>query len=179
MTSDEIKESTSMTDVVSGMYGIKIRNSMCKCPFHNDNSPSMKIYKDSCYCFTCAKSWDVFSFVQEMDGVDFKTAFITLGGTYKHEKNNSKQYATQSARDRRKAQIERDRKERKRQFQEISKALLICEAGVKTYEPFSEEWCYYINQREVMRYIFDAVIINETEEYGLDVHRKCEAIASR
>lgn len=179
MTSEEIKQSTSMSDVIAGTYHISIRNNMCKCPFHDDRSPSMRVYEDSCYCFTCAKSWDIFSFVQDMDGVDFKTAFISLGGTYEHHTSKVGKYIAESARERRKAQTERAKAEEKRQFQEISKAFLICECGVKVYEPFSEEWCYYINQREVMRYIFDAVIINGTEEYGLDVHRKCQSIIAR
>lgn len=179
MTSEEIKETTSMTDVVSGTYGIQIRNHMCKCPFHDDRSPSMRVYEDSCYCFTCGKSWDIFSFIQDMDGVDFKTAFISLGGTYQHESSKVGRYITQSARERRKAQAEKEKQERKRQFQEVSKALLICEAGVQIYEPYSDEWCFYINQREVMRYIFDAVIIDETEEYDLNVHRKCQSIIAR
>lgn len=178
MTSEEIKQSTSMSEVMS-RYGIKIRNNMCRCPFHDDKSPSMRVYEDSCYCFTCAKSWDIFSFIQDMDGVDFKTAFYSLGGTYKHENNKVGKYITQSARDRRKAQAEREQKERKRQFREICKAFLICEIGATIYEPFSDEWCFYINQREVMRYIFDAVIIDETEEYDLNVHRKCQSIIAR
>ena len=71
------------------MYGIHPKNSMCRCPFHGpDRHPSMKVYEDSCHCFTCSKTWDVFAFVMEYEGVDFKTAFQKLGGEYKHSRSS-------------------------------------------------------------------------------------------
>ena len=35
-------------------YGIRVqRNGMCRCPFHDDRTPSMKLYEDHYHCFGC------------------------------------------------------------------------------------------------------------------------------
>jgi DNA primase len=54
------------------------------CPFHEERSPSFgidptqKVY----YCFGCQASGDVFTFVQETEGVDFKGALELLGDRF-------------------------------------------------------------------------------------------------
>lgn len=54
------------------------------CPFHEERSPSFgidpvqKVY----YCFGCQASGDVFTFVQETEGVDFKGALELLAERY-------------------------------------------------------------------------------------------------
>ena len=54
------------------------------CPFHEERTPSFgidpaqKVY----YCFGCQASGDVFTFVQETEGVDFKGALELLAERY-------------------------------------------------------------------------------------------------
>jgi DNA primase len=54
------------------------------CPFHDERSPSFgidpgqKVY----YCFGCQASGDVFTFVQEIEGVDFKGALELLADRF-------------------------------------------------------------------------------------------------
>jgi DNA primase len=54
------------------------------CPFHDERSPSFgidpaqKVY----YCFGCQAAGDVFTFVQETEGVDFKGALELLAERY-------------------------------------------------------------------------------------------------
>ena len=54
------------------------------CPFHDERTPSFgidpaqKVY----YCFGCQAAGDVFTFVQETEGVDFKGALELLGERY-------------------------------------------------------------------------------------------------
>jgi DNA primase len=54
------------------------------CPFHEERTPSFgidpaqKVY----YCFGCQSSGDVFTFVQETEGVDFKGALELLAERY-------------------------------------------------------------------------------------------------
>ena len=88
MTLEEIKENVTMRDVMD-KYKIKVsRSNMCCCPIHKEKHPSMKIYKDSFNCFSCGAHGDIFSFVQEMENCDFKTAFMFLGGTYDKDKKS-------------------------------------------------------------------------------------------
>lgn len=84
MTSDEIKQSTSMQEVLN-MFGLKVNRKgfMC-CPFHNEKTPSMKIYEKKYHCFGCGEDGDVFSFVMKYQGCDFKEAFKILGGGYEN-----------------------------------------------------------------------------------------------
>ncbi len=53
---------------------------MSLCPFHNDTHPSFLISPDKgiAYCFACQKGGDIFSFYQEIEGVDFPQAIREL-----------------------------------------------------------------------------------------------------
>lgn len=111
MTSDELKQSISMREVVE-RYGITVnRKNMCCCPFHREKTPSLKIYADNFHCYGCGADGDIFRFVQDMDGVDFKTAFTTLGGTYKN----------MTAKEKRLVQMTRDRVKRHRESEKKNK----------------------------------------------------------
>ena len=83
MDKETIKQQNSMRDVLSRYSMVPNRAGFVQCPFHpKDRTASMKIYKDSYYCFGCGATGDIFTFVQNMDNCDFKTAFAILGGTY-------------------------------------------------------------------------------------------------
>ncbi len=53
------------------VYGQGIRD-MCKCPFHDDRTPSMAIYEDHAYCYACNKRWDNLDFIGEQLDLDFE-----------------------------------------------------------------------------------------------------------
>ena len=58
-------------------YGIKTdTNSHIKCPFHEDDKPSCKIYTDTntYNCFGCGKTGDVIQFIQDKENCDKHTA---------------------------------------------------------------------------------------------------------
>ncbi len=60
---------------VAEAYGIDINSSgMGCCPFHNDDSPSMKLYDDHYYCFGCGEHGDVIDFVSKLFSVSPKEA---------------------------------------------------------------------------------------------------------
>ena len=82
MTVEELKRAYSMQCIVE-RYGLRVnKKGFVSCPFHKEKTASMKIYKDSYYCFGCGANGDIFSFVEAMENCDFKTAFYSLGGTY-------------------------------------------------------------------------------------------------
>ncbi|HEV7702025.1 MAG TPA: DNA primase [Candidatus Paceibacterota bacterium] len=79
---DKIKERLSIEEVVSSY--IKLEKSginwKAKCPFHNEKTPSFFVSsgRGSYYCFGCNASGDIFTFVEEFEGLDFKGALKLL-----------------------------------------------------------------------------------------------------
>lgn len=180
MNSEEIKESVNMSDVLSD-YDIPVIRGMCRCPFHDDKKPSMKVYRDGVRCFTCGESWDVFGFVMKMDDCDFKTAFRKLGGSYEHDSGRER-IITQARIAAEKAKRNRVYIVNKTLFREAAKALMLCQLADKIYEPLSDEWCYLKNELPIIEFIFEERFIygDQIPEIGdVDVHRKCRQIINR
>lgn len=101
MDSEEIRNTVLMSEVLI-RYGLSTnRNGFMKCPFHNDHDASMKIYDKSFCCYGCQVAGDVFKFVMLMDGVDFKSAYQELGGTYEHYQKGARNSANKLAKQRR------------------------------------------------------------------------------
>jgi len=79
---EEIKERLPIEEVVSSYIKLEKTgiNMRACCPFHNEKTPSFFISPDrgSFYCFGCGKGGDIFTFVQEIEGVDFKGALKIL-----------------------------------------------------------------------------------------------------
>ena len=53
--------------VAAERYGLEVTFSdMVRCPFHEDHTPSMKLYEDHFFCFGCGKHGDVVTLVSEL-----------------------------------------------------------------------------------------------------------------
>src|SRR5574344_125354 len=155
MTSEEIKSQYSMRDIIEGRYGIKVnRAGMARCPFHQgDNTASLKVYKRDYHCFGCNANGDIFSFVQEMEYCDFKTAFMMLGGEYEKPSLSSSLnvYKARRARETKLA-----REQRLRQKMSINNLLIsVYMRWLNRFEPLSDEWCDTYNALQYQLYIFD------------------------
>ena len=61
---DIIKQRVQIEDLAE-RFGIQIANHKAKCPFHEDQDPSLQFYPDSnsFYCFGCATGGDIFNFI--------------------------------------------------------------------------------------------------------------------
>ena len=64
----QIKSQVSTREVAEH-YGIKVnRSGMCRCPFHEDKTPSMKVDKNF-VCFGCQEKGDVIRFASKLFGL--------------------------------------------------------------------------------------------------------------
>ena len=79
---DRIRESVDLVDLISEVTKVKRsgRSFMAVCPFHEEKSASMSIdrARGLYHCFGCGKGGDLFSFVQETQGLDFREALELL-----------------------------------------------------------------------------------------------------
>ena len=66
-----IKDRLTMRELLSH-YGYEPNKAkfIC-CPFHNEKTPSMKIYEKDYHCFGCGANGDTISFVQQLFGLSF------------------------------------------------------------------------------------------------------------
>jgi DNA primase len=84
---DRVRDAVDFVELVSARTELR-RAGQARyeglCPFHDERTPSFgidpgqKVY----YCFGCQASGDVFTFVQETEGVDFKGALELLAERY-------------------------------------------------------------------------------------------------
>lgn len=79
---DRVRQATDLVELFAAVTKVKRsgRSYMAICPFHQEKSPSMSIdpAKGVYHCFGCQKSGDVYTFVQETQGLDFNEAVEEL-----------------------------------------------------------------------------------------------------
>ncbi|TSC70909.1 MAG: DNA primase [Parcubacteria group bacterium Gr01-1014_46] len=79
---DQIKSKIDIVSLVSSYIKLEKAgtNFKGKCPFHNEKTPSFFVSQDrgNYYCFGCHAKGDIFTFVQEFEGLDFVGALKVL-----------------------------------------------------------------------------------------------------
>lgn len=84
-----IKANVDLLSVVENT-GIKVnRNRMCKCPFHLDKNPSMKINNKIYYCFGCQEKGDAVDFISKYYGLSLIDAAKKICSDFNLSYDNS------------------------------------------------------------------------------------------
>ena len=85
MPSDDVHEIKSKLDIVDivGDYVSLRQNGQTywgRCPFHNEKTPSFSVSRErqTFHCFGCGKGGDIFTFVMEMEHLEFREALERL-----------------------------------------------------------------------------------------------------
>ena len=69
----QIKQAVT-TRQAAEAYGLSVNSrGMCRCPFHNDHTPSMKV-DETFYCFGCGAVGDVITFTARLFGISAGSA---------------------------------------------------------------------------------------------------------
>ena len=75
----EVVKQSVTTIAAAEHYGIEVnRSGMAKCPFHSDQSPSLKLNDEYYYCFGCGAGGNVITFLMEYENQTFPEAVRTL-----------------------------------------------------------------------------------------------------
>lgn len=172
---DQINKALSMRMVVE-KYGIPIsRAGFISCPFHNEKTPSLKIYNEigrGFYCFGCGQGGDVIKFIQKYLNLTFPQALQRIKsdfgiGEYMDMRETREWQKRQRA-------IERDR-EKKAKARHIQEQINATEANklrdqvlenneiIKNNPPirsgteiiFPDAWVQAIKKRDELNYMFN------------------------
>lgn len=79
---DQVLDQTNIVDIISRRIEVNKKGNRywCKCPFHDDNNPSMSISEEKqfFYCFVCQKSGNAIHFLRDFESLDFVDAIEVL-----------------------------------------------------------------------------------------------------
>lgn len=157
MTLEEVKNYYTMAEIVE-RYGFRPnRAGAIHCPFHQgDKGASMKIYKKDYHCFGCGAHGDQIDFVARMDGLSFREAFISLGGTYDdHDREEVREKIKRAEQ----ARAEKKRREEhlRRNIRIVSNYITALRNGIEYFQPLSDEWCFCQNELPYQLYLYDVL----------------------
>lgn len=74
---EAVKENVNLKRAAE-YYGLEVRNGMALCIFHDERTPSMKLYDDHFHCFGCGKHGDVTDLVAKLLNLSPKEAAMQI-----------------------------------------------------------------------------------------------------
>mgnify|MGYP001213391624 CR=1 FL=1 len=78
----EIKSKLDIAEIIGDYVSLRLngRTYWGKCPFHNEKTPSFSVSQErqTFHCFGCGKGGDVFTFIMDIENIDFRDALERL-----------------------------------------------------------------------------------------------------
>lgn len=132
----EIKDSI-FVPVAAEHYGLAVRNGMTCCIFHDDRNPSMKLYPENYYCFSCTEHGDVISLTARLFSLTPLEAAKKLCADFDISCNTDKPYIRQHIR------IESQREKEQKAFCILSDYYRLLKKYREEYAPKSESELFH------------------------------------
>lgn len=155
MDLEAIKSNYSMREILDRCNIPVNRSGFCKCVFHaNDNTASMKVYREGFYCFGCNRGGDIIEFVKEYQGLDFKDACKWISG---EDLNRQSKAQITAANIRRNKKREREA-QLKQELREINKGFDGLWKKYINAEPLSDEQAAAFNQWQLLTYKQETIL---------------------
>ena len=112
-----IKDRLTMREVLERYGYTADRKGFICCPFHNEKTPSMRIYENDYHCLGCREHGDVITFVQKLFGLSFQDTLrkidadfgLNIYGDHSFEELRRSHYQQQAL------QAKREREKREKQ----------------------------------------------------------------
>lgn len=179
-----IKQSVTARDAAEALGLNPDRNNRCRCVWHADSNPSLKLYGGSkgCYCFSCHNGGDVINLTMQtlglslMDAAEWLNEKFRLGleETADRESADKCAQARQIAeqRQRQRQQEEADRSALIETMNEALTAMMEADDVIEKHRPrkygddFSEAFCTALAAREELKQIQEdlAIMVSQQEE---------------
>lgn len=140
-------------------YGYSItRSGFMRCPFHQDKTPSMKIYDGNrgYYCFVCHAGGDVIDFVMRHDGLGFEAAVRHLAGMFQIQLTDGKTELSPkdkkaiSDRKRQREAAEKARRDAENRLNVLSEHIHRLDGLQAEFKPLSGLWCAIQRKLELL-----------------------------
>lgn len=81
----EIKSKLDIVEIIGDYVSIRKKGQTYwgRCPFHNEKTPSFSVSQErqTFHCFGCGKGGDIFTFIMEMEHLEFREALEKLADT--------------------------------------------------------------------------------------------------
>lgn len=131
---------------IADRYDLEVeRGGFISCPFHDERTPSLKVYeqpgKGFC-CFGCGAAGSVIDFVMKLFGIGFRQAVVRIGSDFGIAVTNSRM----GLKEKRKWQIDqnarlRRERERTKWINDLCALHRTHWLNYKNCEPWSDKWC--------------------------------------
>jgi hypothetical protein len=137
-----IKEGVGIEEV-GRILGLKIKNHVCSCPFHEEKTPSLRFYVDHYYCFGCGASGDSISLTSKLLNVRPIEAVKVLNNSFHLGYDLTRQATYKATRERKTLKRKEDLylKWYRATVLVLSKYIQICHGVInaETFEPWMTE----------------------------------------
>lgn len=179
MISFEVLKALPMKEVVAKYGGDLNSAGFCLCPFHEEKTPSMKIYQDHAYCFGCHKRVDTIGYVAQVLELSQFDAAKRLAIDYGIPVEDTSFQEEREKIHKRLAEIQHQRNMREYKTKVINRAFLLLSAYCRTMRDWKRDlipttrrkkkhpdqrWLWALSNGGYAEYIFDDLMAKDDDQ---------------